>query len=688
LTSELTDETLGDAFLLGRAMVCTKSRFLLAVFTPLFVCLLTHAQGDPRMGGGVPPVSLNPGQPGGLSIYGHEGSALVLTVNGEKREHLDRQAVVKLTNKSNTNVLWQTTQEGSVAIFTDLRPGIYDIETSAVGYFSQHQDLTVQGINTTHQVEVTLKKDPSAVDLSVQGAKQMPSKLRKDLVRGAAALRSGNVLDAKKHLDDAYKSAPNNSEVNFLLGYWYFEKSNSEQGEVYVQDLDRAESYLANASTLDAHNGQALTLLGRARLQRGDFPSARTTLEQAVAADSGNWMAHFLLGHAYLKLNESELARQQAVLAVEKGRGAGNAAQLVLGEALANLGRSQEAIQALQGFVRSDPTNPSAPQAQQMIADIEHAIAQPTSADSHPPAPGPVPPPATDPVLNAAEPQLSVKSWEPASIDDHRPAVADGVACPYSTVIEQSGLRVKEFVDNLAQFEAIEDLVHQEMDELGNPRKKTYLKFDYVAAVSETDPGRFVVDEFRTGRSGTEDFPDQIATRGLPTLALIFHPDMRDNFEMTCEGLGSWEGKATWLVHFRQREDRPHRVQDYIVENRVYPVSMKGRAWIAADTFQIVRLESELVKPIREIQLLSEHQIVEYASVPFPSKKVELWLPKNADLYFNFRKHRYFRRHSFDHFMLFSVEMEEKRKEPKQKAEQDGPGSKLFHKSKPRKTRA
>jgi len=109
-------------------------------------------------------------------------------------------------------------------------------------------------------------------------------------------------------------------------------------------------------------------------------------------------------------------------------------------------------------------------------------------------------------------------------------------------------------------------------------------------------------------------------------------------------------------------------------------VSMKGRAWIAADTFQIVRLESEMVSPIPEIQLVSEHQIVEYGSVPFPKKKVELWLPKNADLYFDFRRHHYFRRHSFDHFMLFSVDMEEKRKEPKEKAESKGPASKLFRK--------
>jgi hypothetical protein len=67
---------------------------------------------------------------------------------------------------------------------------------------------------------------------------------------------------------------------------------------------------------------------------------------------------------------------------------------------------------------------------------------------------------------------------------------------------------------------------------------------------------------------------------------------------------------------------------------------------------------------VPKIRLVSEHQIVEYGPVPFPKKATELWLPKSAEIYFDFRRHRYFRRHSFDHYMLFSADAQEKRKEP------------------------
>jgi hypothetical protein len=172
------------------------------------------------------------------------------------------------------------------------------------------------------------------------------------------------------------------------------------------------------------------------------------------------------------------------------------------------------------------------------------------------------------------------------------------------------------------------------------------------------------VDEYRADKLNLAGYPDQIASTGFVTLALVFHPDMRDNFDLSCEGLGDWHGQATWLVRFRQRDDRPNRMHSYKVGDQSHPVALKGRAWITADKFQIVRMEAEMVKSMPEIQLLSEHQTVEYGPVPFPKKNTSLWLPKNAEIYFDFRKHHYYRRHSFAHYMLYSVDTDEKRRAP------------------------
>jgi hypothetical protein len=402
---------------------------------------------------------------------------------------------------------------------------------------------------------------------------------------------------------------------------------------------------------------QALTLLGRVQLQRQHVTDAIKTLEQAVEADAGYWMAHNLLGDAYLKEKDYEKARQQAQLAIDEGKQAGSVAELVLGQALANVGRDKEGIEALNKFVVSNPENPAVPQVKALIVKIEDRDAGRSGIE-----------PGTDLALAASEPSLPESSWGPPGVDDVKPPVAPGVVCPYQQVLEATGLRVKELVDNITKFAAVEDLVHEQLDKTGNPVTKETRKFNYVASITEEQPGYLSTSEYRDLRYGITDLPDHIVTTGFVTLALIFHPDMRDNFQMTCEGLGDWHGQPAWLMYFRARDDKPNRFADYVVGTARYPMKLKGRAWIATSNLQIVRIESDLVKPLP--QMAVQHQIVEYGPVRFKSDKSELWLPQSVDIYLELNHHRYHRRHSFDHYMLFAVNSQEKTQTVK-----NGPGS-------------
>ena len=612
--------------------------------------------GAPAMGIPVPPSEL----PSDSTLATQGG--LLVGVIGENRAPLDRQAVVKAYNKDTESVVWQTTGSTSEAGLGALSPGVYEIEVSAVGYLTSTVDVKVPTANTLYRVHVTLQKDPSAIELKAPSQQQMPPKARKEMGQGVAALKSGKLKQAQRHLDATKEMVPSNPDVKFLLGYLYFQQ----------KDFKQAETYLTDASTLDTHNVQALTLLGRLQIQREDYPAARKSLEQAIAVDSEYWMAHSLLADTYLKQHEFEKAREQAQLAIDKGKGAGNSAQIALGQALENLGRDEEALKAYRNFLETSPSSPMAVQVRTMYNELARHVSNPggSPASAMKTTPSAL---SADALLAASEPGLSTKNWGPPSIDDVKPSVAEGVTCPYHKVIDEAGERIKQLVDDIGRFNAIEDVTHENLDQLDRPITRTVLKFNYVASISEPKPGAFEVGEYRDQRSGAEDFPDQIATRGLPAMALIFHPDERDDFHMACEGLGDWRGQATWLVRFEQRADRPHRIQDYRIAGHSYPVSLKGRAWISADTFHIVHLESDLVSPMPQIQLLSEHLAVDYSPVLFQKKNVELWLPRGAEIYFDFRKHHYLRRHSFDHFMLFSVDSEEKRSEPRASKDQPGP---------------
>lgn len=151
-------------------------------------------------------------------------------------------------------------------------------------------------------------------------------------------------------------------------------------------------------------------------------------------------------------------------------------------------------------------------------------------------------------------------------------------------------------------------------------------------------------------------FPAGIATRGRPAVILMFHPVNQDEYEMQCEGLGSWRGVAAWQIHFRQNEDHPGMLRTYRVSGMLYPAPLKGRAWISRDTFQVLRIETDLVCPIPEIKLLNEHQEIDYGPVHFASRKTELWLSATTDYYTAFLGKRLHRRLIYSHYTLFSVE--------------------------------
>jgi len=576
---------------------------------------------------------------------------LAFTVSAEKSmARLDRQALLKMVNLTDQTTTWQTTEEDSRGAFTNIPYGNYDVEVSAVGYLSVHKEVHVMNSQLA-QFEIVLHRDPAAINLDVADRVLSP-KARKETKRAVSALKSRNFRDAQKHLDEAYESAPSSPELNFLLGYLYFQKN----------DYEKASTYLSTATALSPQNAKALTLLGRACLERKDYATAQSALERAVASDAESWLPHDLLADAYFRQKNYGKARDEAQVALAKGKTEASPARLVLGEALINLGLDQQGIQELDTFLQESPSYPMAGQVHRLIAEVrEHDSRAPSAehaAESGTRLSG------VDPLQALAAPGLSVKSWQPPGIDEIKVALASGVACPSEKVVEEAGKHVGELADDVARFSAVEDLFHQSLDAFGNPTRTETRKYNYVALISEPEPGFLAVEESRADKLDLEGYPDKIASTGFAALALVFHPHMRDNFDMKCEGLGDWHGQASWVVDFKQRDDKPSRMHSYKVGKMVYPVKLKGRAWITADKFQIVRIESEMIRPMPEIKLLSEHQVVEYGPIRFDKKNTSLWLPKSAEIYFDFRRHRYYRRHSFDHYMLFAVDADEKRKEP------------------------
>jgi hypothetical protein len=247
-------------------------------------------------------------------------------------------------------------------------------------------------------------------------------------------------------------------------------------------------------------------------------------------------------------------------------------------------------------------------------------------------------------------------SWKPPGVDETVPYVDPNVDCPLSYVLAGAGQRMKQFVDNLEKFTATERVDHFVVDATGKRSAPEVRSFGYVVMVSQTAGGAFLLDEYRNGSVDPQQFPAQIATEGMPAIALLFHPVLAPDFKFECEGMGQWAQKAAWQIHFVQRPDRAGRLIAYSAGGRSSVLALKGRGWIDPETFQVVRIETELAQPVKELALTEEHIAISYQPVRFRTQDQQLWLPQSAELHVERQGHRYYRRHTFSDYKLFTVE--------------------------------
>jgi len=123
-------------------------------------------------------------------------------------------------------------------------------------------------------------------------------------------------------------------------------------------------------------------------------------------------------------------------------------------------------------------------------------------------------------------------------------------------------------------------------------------------------------------------------------------------------------GRAVWKVRFEQRMDQPATMSVLQVGGMQYAILLKGKAWIDVENYQIVHLETDLMRPIPEVKLSKEHQALDYGPVQLQQKGQRLWLPLEAEIYVD-AGGKQFHRHAFSEYRIFSVDAQDKVGNPK-----------------------
>ena len=536
--------------------------------------------------------------------------------------------------------------------FSNVPVGRYTVEVIAAGYQKLTQPVEILFGGQHEQVYVTLTPEATpGANSAPAGPPILAPNAQKELSKALEALRESKTEEARKHLEKLSRSVPANPDVNYLWGMYYLQS----------KDLVKAKRSWEQAIQLYPSHAFSLAALSQLALERGDSPAAIDYLGRAVEAAPSSWRFQERLAEAYLQHQEYDQAQKHAEHAIELGKERATQAPLILARAQAQ----RNAPQSTQKVPEPIAEKPSAPPLSTEALPPLEVVKQPSTASAADPVATHAIQPVNSGVASIAEDLVPPPKWMPPDIDESMPAVERGVACPLEKIQDEAGKRVHAFVDAVNRITATESLDDEVIDHFGFPSRHESRNYTYVASVQEIRPGMYNVEEYRNGSMALDVFPEHVATLGLTSLVMVFHPVYRDDYQVSCEGLSRWHGGLAWQVHFRQRPDKPARLREYRVGGQLFPLSLRGRAWIAVDTFQVVSLETDVVAPIPQIRLKAEHTSIEYMPVKFSTHNQELWLPQSAELFFDFEGRRMHRRHHFRDYMLFSVDEKHEISTPK-----------------------
>ncbi|MGH9574296.1 MAG: tetratricopeptide repeat protein [Candidatus Acidiferrales bacterium] len=297
------------------------------------------------------------------------GSSIRVSIYSGDGDLLSVPAHVTVSPQGSLAAIQQTVCDNGFATFTALPSGNYVVTVQAPGFEEGSAEATVlEAGEVDAMITVEQTKDPST-DVGAKGIVLAP-KANKELNQGLDAIRSANFDQAQRHLETAYRLAPGNPDVNSAMGELYLAQKN----------LPEAEHYIDRATSLGPDNIEALLGSGELRILQQNAAAAESPLERAVDLAPRNKFAHWLLGVTYFDLGLYEKCRTEALAVININKGTATDGAFLLGESLAALGRTAQALDILKKFIRQVPRDPYTTDAKKLIDKLQ----TPATGGAHP----------------------------------------------------------------------------------------------------------------------------------------------------------------------------------------------------------------------------------------------------------------------------------------------------------------
>lgn len=422
-------------------------------------------------------------------------------------------------------------------------------------------------------------------------------------------------------------------------------------------DWDGAERNLGEAVEAvraDPTRGRSepLTAYGVMESWRHDPAKATGFFQEALKYAPQDELALQELGRSQLLLQNWASASDYLAKAISAG--AGPEVRLKLVEALLGAGEGEEAHKEMLSYLGGRDVKKMSPRVRLLWTRIEEQ----QKVEAYKTVSSDVDEPIDD--LLRAIPEL--KGLAPATDQRELQSILDAV-----------GKNVSALFQNFPNTISLEKIHQEKLHRDGKVGGTQDQKFHYLCLAPDRawGPG---FDEYRDDLSGNIGTPRGLEegfmlTSGFVSATLVFHPAHQP--EATFRHLGSQKinDRDTFVIAFAQRPAKARWNGTFKLGQTKVPTFSQGLAWVDAENYQIIRLRTDLLKPLPEVRLEKETTEVDFGEAHFKDIAQGFWLPLDVTVSVDWNGRHLRNRHQYSEFKLFNVESQQKVGNPKELGE-------------------
>ena len=188
-------------------------------------------------------------------------------------------------------------------------------------------------------------------------------------------------------------------------------------------------------------------------------------------------------------------------------------------------------------------------------------------------------------------------------------------------------------------------------------------KCNYLIVAQREEDG-IALEEYRTDSKGerTNLASFFLLTSGFAAEPILFHPRYQAGSLFRYLGR-EVKGHRLQVLAFAQRPEKPELVGHLYLTALPALLLNQGMVWIDPDSYQIVRMRTDMLAPRYDVLLERLTSEIELAEVHFDRAPRPFWLPHKVTVTVEWQHTIYRTRHSYSDYKLFSVETREDKKE-------------------------